>query len=168
MPSPTPDFLAILRVLAAHKVDFIVVGGVCGVLHGAPIATFDLDIVHSREPENLDRLMRALSELQAHYRGQAGRRLMPDRSHLASPGHQLLMTEVGPLDLLGMLGAGRGYAQLAGTTTEITIGEIKILLLDLPTLIETKEAAGRDKDRAVLAILRRTLEERQRQDTSRP
>jgi len=34
--------------------------------------------------------------------------------------------------------------------------------LDLETLIETKEAAGRDKDLAVLAVLRRTLEERKK------
>jgi hypothetical protein len=46
------DFLAILRTLAAHKVDFIVVGGVCAVLQGAPVNTFDLDIVRSREGGN--------------------------------------------------------------------------------------------------------------------
>ncbi len=52
MTQAKPDFLGTLSVLAAHKVDFIVVGGVSAVLQGAPIATFDLDIVHSRGPAN--------------------------------------------------------------------------------------------------------------------
>jgi hypothetical protein len=39
-----PDFLEILKVLSRHKVDFIIVGGVCAVLHGAPVSTFDLDL----------------------------------------------------------------------------------------------------------------------------
>ena len=41
-------FLDLLRVLDRHKVDFIVVGGVAAILEGAPVATFDLDIMHSR------------------------------------------------------------------------------------------------------------------------
>jgi hypothetical protein len=49
---PKPDFLAILQTLAHHKVEFIVVGGVCAVLQGAPISTFDLDLVHSRASDN--------------------------------------------------------------------------------------------------------------------
>ena len=162
MTSPAPDFLAILRVLTAHGVDFVIVGGVCGVLHGAPIATFDLDVVHSRAPGNIDRLLGALSELGAHARGQADRRVAPDRSHLESPGHQLLMTSAGPLDLLGALTHDRGYDDLVRHSTEVTVSGMRLRLLDLETLIETKEAIARDKDRAVLAILRRTLEEKQK------
>ena len=63
MKKNTPDFRAILRTLRRHQVDFIVVGGVCGVLQGAPINTFDLDVVHSRDPKNLDRLLKALEAL---------------------------------------------------------------------------------------------------------
>lgn len=36
MPDPEPDFEAILKALAGAGVEFIVVGGVCAVLHGAP------------------------------------------------------------------------------------------------------------------------------------
>ena len=59
---PTPDFLEIIRILSGHKVDFIIVGGVCAVLHGAPVTTFDLDLVHSRSQDNLNRLLSALEE----------------------------------------------------------------------------------------------------------
>ncbi len=138
MPSPAPDFLTILRVLTGHGVDFVIVGGVCGVLHGAPIATFDLDVVHSREPANIDRLLAALSALGAHARG------------------------AGPLDLLGVIAHDRGYEDLVCHSTEVTVSGMCLRLLDLETLIETKETIARDKDLAVLAILRRTLEEKRK------
>ncbi len=44
------------EVLSSHSVDFIVVGGISAVLNGAPVNTFDLDIVHSRDPANVARL----------------------------------------------------------------------------------------------------------------
>ncbi len=157
-----PDPLAILRILAEHEVDFIVVGGVSAVLQGAPIATFDLDIVHSREPANVKRLMDALRELGAYYRGQGTRRIEPTSSLLASPGHQLLLTIHGPLDLLGTIGKARGYEALIAKSETMAAGPIRVRVLGLATLIETKEEAGRDKDKAVLSILRRTLEERQK------
>lgn len=158
---PKPDFLAILQALAEHKVDFIVVGGVCAVLHGAPIATFDLDLVRSREPDNIDRLLMALDSLEAYYRARRNEKLKPGRSHLSSPGHQLLMTRFGPLDLLGTVGQGRGYQQLLTRTAELQIEKgPTVHLLNLETLIEIKEETARDRDRAVLPILRRTLEEK--------
>ncbi len=162
MPStPTPNYLALLQILAEHQVEFIVVGGVSAVLQGAPIATFDVDVVHSRAPENLNRLLAALQTLDAYYREQKARRLVPGLSHLASPGHQLLMTQAGPLDLLGTIGTGRGYDDLLPHTLELPVGGgLRIRLLDLATLIALKEEAAREKDRAVLPILRRTLEEK--------
>ena len=163
MKQPKPDFLAILKILAAHKVDFIVVGGVSAVLHGAPIATFDLDVVHSREPANIERLIEALRELGAYYRGQGTRRIEPGPSLLASPGHQLLLTTHGPLDLLGTIGKGRGFETLALASEDIVVGPVRVRVLGLPALIESKEEAGREKDKAVLSILRSTLEERKKQ-----
>ena len=45
---PAPDFFGILRSLAAHEVEFIVVGGVSVALNGAPINTYDQEIVQRR------------------------------------------------------------------------------------------------------------------------
>ncbi len=158
--NPTPDFLRILEILAKHEVDFIVVGGVCAVLHGAPVTTFDIDMVHSRAPENLDRLISALQELDAYYRGHEDQRLTPDLSHLSSPGHQLLVSKFGPLDLLGTIGSGHGYEDLFEHTVELEAGGLLLRILTLERLIEIKEETGSDKDKAVLPILRRTLEEK--------
>ncbi len=161
MEPSKPDFLYILETLSTNAVDYIIVGGVCAVLHGAPIATFDIDIVHSRAPRNIERLMKALEKLDAVYRDPAGRVIKPEALHLSSTGHHLLMTKAGPLDLLGELSTGKGYDGLVRHAVTLKIKEhLAVLLLDLETLIEVKEEAGREKDRAVLAILRRTLEER--------
>jgi len=163
VPDASPDFLEILRVLIRHEVDFIVVGGVSAVLQGAPISTFDLDIVHSRTPENIGRLATALAAIDAHSRVHTARRVSPGLSHLTSPGHQLLMTSFGPLDVLGEIGTGRDYAKILdhSITLEVAAG-IVLRVLDLPTLILAKEERGDEKDLAVLPILRRLLEEQQR------
>jgi hypothetical protein len=157
------DFLALLRTLNGHGVDYIVVGGVAAVLHGAPVSTFDLDVVHSRQEENIVRLVAVLQELDAYYRAQPERRLTPDASHLASPGHQLLATRFGPLDLLGEIGAGRGYEDLLPESIMVRAGEqVLVRVLNLETLITMKEELAQEKDRAVIPVLRRTLEEKRR------
>ncbi len=53
---PPADFEALLRALTSAGVAFIVVGGVAAALHGAPVATVDLDIVHRLDTENVRRL----------------------------------------------------------------------------------------------------------------
>jgi hypothetical protein len=163
LPAPESDFLGVLATFSRHGVEFIIVGGVCGVLHGAPISTFDLDVVHARTPENVERLLRALEELQAFVRGPGGSGRTPGRSHLLSAGHQLLLTRCGPLDLLGAIGRDRDYARLLSRSQVIQLRpDLSVRVLDLDALIEVKEETARDKDLAVLAILKRTLEERSR------
>lgn len=158
------DFAAILQVLARHAVDFIVVGGVAGAVHGSPLATFDLDVVHSTRPENIDRLLAALEELDAYYRIQPDLRLRPAASRLSSPGHQLLLTRFGPLDLLGRIGEGQGYDELVPESVKVEIGGALIRVLSLEALIAIKESMPDAKDRIALAVLRRILEERRRAD----
>lgn len=147
-----------LRLLSEHGVEFIVVGGVCAVLHGAPIATMDLDVVHSREPENVQRLLRALRDMDARYRSQPDKKLRPTESHLRSRGHSLLLTRFGPLDILSEIGAGSGYDELLPHTVEVPLsGQLTVRILDLTTLVRMKEEAGGEKDQVVLPILRRLL-----------
>jgi hypothetical protein len=153
------DPVEILRLLVAGKVDFIVVGMAAGVLRGAPVTTIDLDIVHRRGMDNVSRLLGVLSELQAVYRHDR-RGLRPQQSHLITEGHQLLATKHGDLDCLGAVGDRQSYEDLLDHAPDLELEKgIVVRVIDLPTLIELKEKAGRPKDLAVLPVLRATLAE---------
>jgi predicted nucleotidyltransferase len=156
---PENKFASRLQALREGGVDFILVGGLAAVLRGAPINTFDVDIVHSRIPANIDRLLRVLESLDAVSRIQPERQLKPVASHLSGPGHINLMTRYGPLDVLGTIGQNLSYEDLLPHSREMDIGATQVRVLDLETLIAIKESIGGEKDRAVLPILRRTLEE---------
>jgi hypothetical protein len=160
MPEPELDILDLLRILAQNNVDFIVIGGVAAVLHGAPVATFDLDIVHARSEENIGHLAEALRSLGAFYREHPHTRPSPVADLLAGPGHHLLMTRAGALDLLGEVAGGESFGDLMPQSNMIELEPgLSVRILSLAALIGLKERLGRDKDRATLAILRRTLEE---------
>ncbi len=150
-------FLGLLRTLLRHEVEFFVVGGVAAQLEGAPILTFDLDVLYDKAPENLARLLAALRELKARYRDPAGRHIEPDMEKLATLRIHLLLTDLGALDVLGSIGNGLTYRDLVGRTLAFELGEARVLVLELAAVIETKEQANRDKDRAVLPVLRQTL-----------
>jgi hypothetical protein len=159
---PAARFAEILRLLAAQEVEFVVVGMTAGVLQGAPLTTVDLDIVHHRGPENVARLRNALDQLEAVYRHDA-RRLRPQESHLASPGHQLLSTTHGDLDCLGTIDDGKGYEDLLEQSVVLRVADdLEVRVLGLRALIASKERAGRPKDLAALPVLRATLDEVER------
>lgn len=153
-------FVELLRSLVEHKVEFVVVGGVAAVLEGAPVSTFDLDIVYSGTEENIQHLTQALTDLDAIYLDPAGRRIRPDADRLRPGGHHLLRTRFGRLDVLATIGSNLGYRELDGHSSERVIHGMTVSVLNLETLIETKQTANRPKDRAVLDLLRETLAQR--------
>lgn len=160
MQEDVPDFAIILETLAQYEVDFIVVGGVCAVLLGAPIATFDLDIVHSRNIENLSRLEKALNALEAYYREHLPKQIKPSVQNLATSGHHLLLTKYGPLDVLGSIGTNDSYQALISNIETIPLSEHhSIDILNLDTLIDVKTKTAREKDQSMLSILNAMKEE---------
>jgi len=155
----------ILRRLRESGTDFVIVGELAGELNGAPVHTLELDIVHSRDTANVARLLPVLESLDAVFRIQPERRIQPNASYLSGPGHLNLITRFGPLDVLGSIGRGLAYADLLPHSAEMDIGGgIRVRVLDLETLIALKEDLGTDKDRAMLPLLRRTLEEQRRRE----
>jgi hypothetical protein len=151
-------FIEALRVLSRNGVDFVVVGGVAACARGAVYNTRDLDVVHSREPENVARILTALRELNARYFYRQD--FQPNESHLSSPGHQLLLTDLGRVDFLGQIGPNWDYPGLLPHSSDVQFAEdVIVRVLDLETVIAAKEAAGAEKDLVVLPMLRRTLQE---------
>jgi hypothetical protein len=152
-----------LRLLSENQVDFILVGGLAAVLQGVPVSTFDVDIVHSRDVLNIQRLMPVLETLDAVFRMQPERRLKPNARHLSGLGHVNLVTRLGSLDLLCTIGDGLSYEQLLPYAESMNLENgLEIRVLGLEKLIELKEQLGGEKDRAMLPLLRRALEEKRR------
>lgn len=155
------DFRAILTALEDADVRYVLVGGVAAVLHGVPVNTFDIDIVPARDPENAGRLAVVLRGLDACYRQHLPKRIEPLARDLTLPGHHLLMTRCGPLDVRGEIVGGRSYPDLVVHAPRVDLHDgLRVQLLDLAELVEIKRLLTRTKDRAQLADYERTLEER--------
>lgn len=159
------DPVAILRVLDEHGVQFVVVGGIAARLRGAPLLTQDVDVTPSRSPLNLERLVGALEELDARLRTAPEPNGVPfpfDPGLLQSSNVWTLVTRFGDLDLVMSPAGTEGYADLSRDAEDLRVStdpELTVSVISLADVIRSKEAAGREKDRAALPLLRRTLEE---------
>lgn len=147
------DLDALIVALTEAGVELIVVGGAAAVLHGAPVTTVDLDVVHRRTPENVERLLAVLAALDSTYRAPTNPGLRPTAEFLLGRGQNLLSTKLGPLDLLCVLHDQRGYEELLPRTEVMTDERATIRVLDLDSLIELKAEMNRAKDRLALPIL---------------
>lgn len=157
---PERKLFSALRRFRDSGVEFIVVGGLAAVLNGAPIQTYDIDLLYSREPENVARVLKLLEEIGAIFRFQPERRLRPDESHLSAGGHLNLLTPYGPIDLLTRVGHDLGFSDLLPLSSEMEIGEgIRVRVLNLESVISIKEYLATEKDMAALPVLRQTLRE---------
>jgi hypothetical protein len=153
---PSQSFRRILELLEQHDVAYIVVGGVAAVLQGAPVTTFDIDTLVKVDAENADRLLAALAALRARYREHT-LEIRPSRDDILAGGHLLLMTNSGPLDVLGFIGRGKRYDDVAKDVTTIDVGGLQIRVLNLRALIEDKRVLGREKDQVMLRLLETVL-----------
>jgi hypothetical protein len=158
MPAATPDLEGIAVHLATAGVEFIVVGGLAAVAHGVPVGTLDIDIVHDRSERNVSLLASALVAIDAHYRGRPeGQILRPQTATLAGPGHHQLLTDLGPIDVLGTVTGGKAYADLFPESEVLVLRGRPIRFLKLEAVAELKAATGRDKDKAALPVIRATI-----------
>jgi len=148
--------------LIRNEVEFIVVGGIAAILQGSPLTTEDVDVVYLSSEENILRLAKALGELEAYYLDPAGRHIEPDASRLASARIHLLKTRCGRVDALRTVGRDLAFQDLVGKSRVHEVEELRVRVLDLETIIETKEHADRPKDRYQLLFLRQLLAEIQR------
>lgn len=152
-----------LKELLDAGVDFIVVGGLAAILNGAPIVTFDLDIVHRRTPENVDRLLAMLLARGAYHRlDLANRRLPPTREALLGRGHLNLAVGDANIDVLCEIAPQAAYEDLIDDVEAVPFHGRRLNVLSLGRLIRAKADAGRAKDRVALPILIAALEARRK------
>src|SRR2546429_7283956 len=92
----------VAALFARHGVEFLVIGGQAEILMGSPRVTYDTDLCYRRTEENLQRLAKAIQELQPSLRGAPpGLPLALDARALALGSNFTLNTLLGPLDLIG-------------------------------------------------------------------
>jgi len=157
------DPAALLEVLEAHAVEYVVIGAQAAMAHGSPIVTRDLDITPSTGRENVERLAAALGALGARLRSAAepqGVVFPIEADMLRSADVWTLTTRAGDLDVVFTPAGTRGYEDLRRDATRFELGAgLTVLVASLLDVIRSKEAAGRAKDVAQLPLLRRTLDE---------
>jgi len=158
----TVEFRALLESLYRNEVAFVIIGGVAATLHGSARVTFDLDIVYERAPENLGRLVSALTPFEPYLRGApAGLPFRFDVETLKRGLNFTLTTSDGPIDLLGDLSGVGTYAAARERSDQAEMFGGTYYYLDLEALIVSKRAAGRPKDFEAIAELEAIRDERQ-------
>jgi hypothetical protein len=158
MPQDDKGLLSRLRL---NGVEFVIIGGVCGVMHGASMVTQDLDICCRFSPENLRRIEAAVKDLHPYHRLAANKLPLELTDELCSRLQNLyLQTDLGKLDCLGDVAGVGGYEEVLRRSIvyRLSYGEFRIL--DIDALIAAKEAVGRRRDLEMVTLLR-AIKERQ-------
>lgn len=159
----------LLEALQRHGVDFIVVGAAAAISQGSPLPTYDLDVTPARDPQNIERIAAALTELDAKLRTPTEPVPFPIEPKMLARGEAwALDTTFGSLDLVFTPAGTQGYEDLRRDALLVDLGTEKpALVASLRDVIRMKEASAREKDRMQLPALRRTLELIRRREQDR-
>ena len=138
-----PDFRDFLRLLGAHGVEYLLIGGYAVGYHGYPRATADMDIWVPRERPNAERLVAALREF-----GFAGAEVTPE---LFLDPNQIVRMGVPPLrlEILSEI-SGVEFRPCYARRVAAEIDGVPVQLISLEDLKLNKRASGRHKDLADL------------------
>lgn len=144
---PPLDAGEILRRLVARGVDFVVIGGIAGVLHGSARNTFDLDICFATDDANLSALGEVLIALGARLKGvEEAVPFVPDARTLRRVELLTLVTSLGELDVLARPSGAPAYPDLRRNADRYDLGGFNVSVASIDDLIAMKQAAGRAKD----------------------
>jgi len=146
-----PILARIAELLNRHRLDAVLVGNAAAALQGAPVTTVDFDFFFRRTPANVRKLRDIASELEAvlmkpYYPVSGMLRISRDEDGLQ-------------LDFMGEIHGVRSFEGLRKRSVRIRIGEKELAVAALADIIKSKKAADRPRDRAVLPVLEKALEE---------
>ena len=161
MPDPETDFRSVVRLLADADIEFIVIGGLAAIAHGAGRLTYDVDVVYRRTRENMQRLVEAFAPVQPYLRGAPpGLPFKLDLATLRNGLNFTLITTLGQVDLLGEVAGDGTYDALLPHSESHDVFGVAVPCVNLEKLIALKRAAGRPKDFESIAELEAIRQER--------
>lgn len=134
-----PDFKEFLKLLADHRVEYLLVGGYAVAYHGYPRATADMDIWIAVEPKNADNLVAALKAF-----GFDTAELSPE---LFLEEGQIVRMGVQPMRIEIMTSAtGVNFEECYKARVVDELDGVEANIIDLDHLKINKQAVGRHKD----------------------
>jgi predicted nucleotidyltransferase len=149
------DHPSLLRRLAEAGIDFVIVGGYAGIVHGCTYVTQDIDICCLFEPGNLLALQEALADLHPVHRMTPGRQPLELTAKTAGQLANLYLdTDLGRLDCLSMIEGIGDFAAVKRAGERIDVEGMRLYVLNLDALIRAKEAMNRPRDQEALRQLR--------------
>lgn len=158
---------ALLVRLKDSGLEFVIIGGVCVVYHGAPLATFDLDICCPFGGDNVRKIEAAVADLHPVHRLTANKLpLEMTRECFGELKNIYLQTDLGKLDCLSMVAGVGNFDEVKSKSVvaRMSYGEFRFLSID--ALIASKLAVGRGHDldavRRLVAIKEMKQKQKQR------
>lgn len=153
------QFEKAIQTLCDSGVDFVVIGGLSATFHGSARVTYDLDVCFSLASANLIKLIEALAPFHPRPRGfPAGLPFIWDIGMLRNATILTLQTDIGEIDLLAEVAGIGAFEDVKRHSTIVQVFGREIMTLDLPALIKSKRATGREKDLSSLPELESLLE----------
>lgn len=149
------DAEALLERLHRQQVEFVIIGGICNVLHGVTLVTKDVDVCCRFGADNLRRLEAAVRDLHPVHRMTPQKLpFVLDEQLCRELRNVYLRTDLGILDCLGEVAGLGGYDAVlqASVPVALSFGECRMLSLD--ALILAKEILGREQDKLAVRQLR--------------
>jgi len=149
------DLHLLLHRLADAGVEFVVIGGYAGVIHGSALVTNDVDVCAVLSADNIEKIRGALGDLHPVHRQTHRRLSFSEHPALGvSLKNLYLRTDKGVIDILSsVLGIGDFYRLKSRAEPMQLFGRI-VPVISLDDLIVAKEAVGRDKDLLAVKELR--------------
>ena len=148
------DFLNLLAKLRKAGVDFVIIGGFAGVIHGCTFVTQDIDICCDFTPENLLRLQGAIADLNPVHRMTPNRlKLQLTEDQCKNLKNLYLDTRLGRLDCISFVMGVGNFEKVKAASETIVVDNEKYLVSDIDSLIASKTALNRKKDSQILAQL---------------
>jgi len=144
----------LLQKLIDAEIDFVLIGGYAGVVHGSTMVTRDLDICALITPEQIEKLRTCLKEFHPTHRMTPKRLSFLDFPEDTKGVKNIyLETDLGVLDVISEVTGVGDFSRLSSQAIEIELYGRKCKVISVEDLIKAKEAMGRDKDKAVVKEL---------------